>query len=191
MTNTKDAIPMIKAGSGGFINQDEIIAQLGIKDGMIIADLGCGSGYFSIPMARLLNNTGKVYAVDVLTAPLESTMSQAKLYGLLNIEKVRANVEVVGGTGIPEGKSDIVMMANILFQCQDQDGAFQEAKRILAPGGRVIVIDWIPNNAALGPKFEHCIPEDEAKRMAIRNGLKVVQEIQAGETHYGFILELV
>lgn len=182
---------MIKSGSGGFINQDEIIQQLGIKNGMTIADLGCGAGYFTIPMARIMNNTGKVYAVDVLTAPLESVMSQAKLYGILNVERIRANVEVVGSTGIGEQSCDLVVLANILFQCQDRDSLFEEAKRILVPGGRIVIIDWIPNNAALGPKFEHCIPEDEAKRIAMRNGLKVVQGIKAGSTHYGFILETV
>ena len=191
MENAQDAIAMTKAGSGGFINQDEIIAQLEIKSGMMIADLGCGAGYFVIPMARLLGNTGQVYAVDVLTAPLESVKSQAKLYGLLNVSIVRANVEVVGGTGIEEGKVDMVVLANILFQCQDQDAVFQETKRILAPGGKVVVIDWVPNNAAMGPKFEHCLSEEEAKRVAIKNGLKVVKGLRAGDTHYGFVLESV
>lgn len=188
MENQQKAVPMAKSGSGGFINQDEIIKQIGIKTGMVIADLGCGAGYFTIPMARLLGNTGKVYAVDVLSAALESVMSQAKLYGLLNVEVVRANVEVVGSTKVAEGKCDLVVLANILFQCQDQDGLFAEAKRVLAPAGKIVVIDWVPNNAAMGPKFENCISEETAKKIAIKNGLKVVTEIRAGVTHYGFIL---
>jgi ubiquinone/menaquinone biosynthesis C-methylase UbiE len=191
MEESKNAVSAVRAGTGGLINQDRIIAQLGIKNGMIIADLGCGAGYFTIPMAKALHNTGQVYAVDVLAFALESVMSQAKLYGLLNVRVKRANVETVGGTGIEAGKVDMAVMVNILFQCQDRDAVFQEAKRILAPGGRIVVIDWIPNNIALGPKFEHCLPEETAKRIAIKNGLKVVQVIKAGETHYGFILESV
>jgi ubiquinone/menaquinone biosynthesis C-methylase UbiE len=182
---------LAKAGSGGFINEDGIIAQLGIKSGMVIADLGCGAGYFSLPLARALRNSGKVYAVDVLSAALEAVKSHAKLYGLLNIEVVRANVEVAGGTKIPDGAADVVMLANILFQCSDRSGLFTEARRILAPGGRIILIDWIPNNAALGPKFESCVSEEEAKRLAIENGLKVTGGIDAGETHYGFVLESI
>jgi SAM-dependent methyltransferase len=83
------------------------------------------------------------------------------------------------------------MMANILFQCGDRSALFTEAKRILAPGGRIVLIDWIPSNAPLGPKFESCVSEEEAKRLAIENGLRVTEEISAGETHYGFILELI
>lgn len=178
-------------GSGGFINQDEVISQLGIKERMVIADLGCGSGYFAIPMARLMGNTGKVYAVDVLTAPLEAVKSQSKLYGLVNVETVRANVEVVGGTKIPDHRADLVVLANILFQCPDRSAVFTEAKRILAPGGKITVIDWIPNNMPLGPKFENCVSEEETKKLAIENGLKVVKELAAGDLHYGFVLETV
>ncbi len=191
MAENENVVPMVQAGSKGLIDQNRIISQLGIRDGMTIADFGCGAGYFTIPMARLLHNTGKVYAVDVLTAALESVMSQAKLFGLLNVEKVRANVEVLGGTKIPDGSADMVIMANILFQCEDRDAVFQEAKRVLAPEGKIVVIDWAPNNAALGPKYERCISEDAAKTIAIRNGLKVVEKIRAGVTHYGFILQAV
>lgn len=191
MEQVQNAIPMMKIGSGGFLNQDQIIAQLGIKRGMIIADMGCGAGYFTIPMAKMLDNTGQVYAIDVLTAAIESVTSQAKLYGLLNVFKIRANVEVVGGTGIVDGRVDLALMVNLLFQCQDRDSVFEEAKRILAPGGRIAVIDWIPNSATPGPSFERCISEEEAKRVSMKNGLKVVQSLRTGETHYGFILELV
>jgi ubiquinone/menaquinone biosynthesis C-methylase UbiE len=191
MAETEKAVPMVVPGSKGLIDQNRIISQLGIKNGMIIADLGCGAGYFTIPIARMMGNTGKVYAVDVLTSALESVVSQAKLYGLLNVERIRANVEIVGGTKIEDGKVDMVIMANILFQCDDKDGVFQEAKRILAPGGKIVVIDWVPNNAALGPKYEHCISEETAKTIAIKNGLKVVEKLRAGVTHYGFILQAV
>ena len=183
--------PIPKVGSGGFINQDEIIRQLGLTNGMVIADLGCGAGYFTVPMARMLQNSGKIYAVDVLSSALEAVSGQAKLYGIMNLETVRANVEVAGGTKIPAGSCDLVVLANILFQCADRDTVLQEAKRILRPNGRMVVIDWIPNNAALGPKFENCFSEAEAKKLAITNGLRAVRDIAAGSTHYGFILESV
>jgi len=191
MEKQQNSVPMQKAGSGGFMNQEEVIKELDIREGMIIADLGCGAGYFTIPMARQLKNSGKVYAVDVLSSAIESVLSQSKLFGILNVEAIRANVEVVGGTKIPDGSVDLVVLANIIFQCSDCDSVFQEAKRMLAPKGRVVVLDWIPKNVPLGPKFENCVSEEEAKKMAIRNGLKVIKSIPAGTTHYGFLLESV
>jgi len=176
-----------KSGSGGFMNPDNIIAELGISSGMIVADFGCGAGYFTIPIAKIIKNSGKIYAIDVLSNALENISSKAKLYGLLNIETIRANIEVVGGTKIKDKSVDFVLLANVLFQCNDYDSVFGEAKRVLKNGGRIIVIDWIPKKVPLGPKFEHCLSEDNVKKLAIKNGLKFTKKIDAGDHHYGMM----
>ncbi|MEA1936949.1 MAG: class I SAM-dependent methyltransferase [Patescibacteria group bacterium] len=179
-----------KTGTGGFMNPDNIIGELGITSGMVIADFGCGAGYFTIPIAKIVKNSGKVYAVDVLSSSLEDISSKAKLYDLLNIETVRANIETIGGTKIKDKSVDFVLLANVLFQCNDYDSVFGEAKRVLKNGGKVVAIDWIPKEVPLGPKFEHCLNKDDMKKLAIKNGLKFVKEINAGDHHYGMMFGL-
>lgn len=179
-----------ETGTGGFMNPDEVILKIGISSGMIVADLGCGAGYFTIPIAKIIKNSGKIYAVDVLSSALENVSSKAKLEDLLNVETVRANIEIVGGTKIEANSVDFVLLANVLFQCADYDAVFGEAKRILKNSGEIIVIDWIPKNIPLGPKFEHCLSENDVKKLAIKNGLKFAKEISAGEHHYGIIFKL-
>ena len=178
-----------ESGSGGFMNPDSIIDELGIAGGMIVADFGCGAGYFTIPVAKIVKNSGKVYAVDVLSSSLEDISSKAKLYDLLNIETIRANIEVVGGTKIKDSSVDFVLLANVLFQCNDYDSVFGESKRVLKKDGKVAAIDWIPKEVPLGPKFEHCLSRDDMKKLAIKNGLKFVKEINAGDHHYGMVFE--
>lgn len=191
MEVSQNSISSKNEESGGFIKQEDIIRNFLLVRGMKVADLGCGAGYFTIPMARLLGNSGKVYAVDVLNTALEFVSGQAKLFGLTNIETVRANIENLGGTKIPDESVNLVLLANILFQCNNPDAALQEAKRILAPGGKIVVIDWIPDKFFLGPKFNKCISEEESKKIAIRNGLKVTKEIPTGKMNYGFMLQLI
>ena len=82
------------------MNPDKIVEELNIRNGMAVADFGCGAGYFTIPIARIIKNSGIIYAIDVLTSALEDVLSKAKLYGLLNIKTVRANIETVGGSKI-------------------------------------------------------------------------------------------
>ena len=178
-----------KSGSGGFMNPDNIIAELEITSGMIVADFGCGAGYFTIPIAKIVKNSGKVYAIDVLTSSLEDISSKAKLYGLLNIETMRANIEIVGGTKIKDNSVNLILLANVLFQCNDYDSVFGEAKRVLKNGGKIVAIDWIPKEVPLGPKFEHCLSENDMKKLAIKNGLKFVKEIDTGDHHYGMVFE--
>ena len=180
-----------KIGSGGFMNPDEIVEELKIKSGMIVADFGCGAGYFTIPIAKAIKNSGKIYAVDVLNDTLESVLSKAKLYDLLNIETVRANIETVGGSKIKSTSVNLVILANILFQCNDYDSVLTEAKRILKNDGSIVIIDWIPKKVPLGPKYEHCLSEEDIKKLSIKNGLKVVRKIDAGGQHYGMTLKAI
>ena len=178
-----------KIGSGGFMNPDKIVEDLNIRSRMIVADFGCGAGYFTIPIAKTIKNSGKIYAVDVLNEALDNVSSKAKLYDLLNIETVRANIETVGGSKIKSDSVDLVILANILFQCNDYDSVLIEAKRILKKDGSVVIIDWIPKKVPLGPKYEHCLSEENIKKLSIKNGLKVVKKIDAGGQHYGMVLK--
>ena len=180
-----------KIGSGGFMNPDKIVEELAVRSGMFVADFGCGAGYFTIPIAKIVKNSGKIYAVDVLTEALENVSSKAKLYGLLNIETVRANIETVGGSKIEEASVDLVILANVLFQCNDYDSVLTEAKRILKINGNIVIIDWIPNKIQLGPKFEHCLSEEDMKKLSIKNGLKIAKKIDTGDQHYGMVLKKI
>ena len=180
-----------KIGSGGFMNPDKIVEELDIKSGMFVADFGCGAGYFTIPIAKIVKNSGKVYAVDVLTEALENISSKAKLYDLLNIKTVRANIEIAGGSKIENNSVDLVLLANVLFQCNDYDSVLTEAKRILKNNGSIVIIDWIPNRVQLGPKFEHCLSEEDMKKLSIKNGLKISRKIDAGGQHYGMVLKTI
>lgn len=173
------------------MNPDKIVKELDLKSGMIVADFGCGAGYFTIPIAKIIKNSGKIYAIDVLNDMLENVSSKAKLYDLLNIKTVRANIETVGGSKIEAHSVDLVVLANILFQCNDYDSVLTEAKRILKNSGSIMLIDWIPKEVPLGPKYEHCLSEEIAKKLSIKNGLKVVRKIDAGSQHYGMILKVV
>ncbi len=173
------------------MNPDKIVEELGIKSGITVADFGCGAGYFTIPFAQKVKNTGKVYAVDVLSSALESVAGRAKLNGLANIETVRANVEIVGGSKLQDKSVDLVMLANILFQCADHDSVMQESKRVLKKGGKIVILDWIPRKVFLGPKFEHSLSEEYVKKLCIKNGLKLIKNINAGTHHYGMIFQEV
>lgn len=183
--------PILNIGSGGFMNPDTIVDNLNIKSGSVVADFGCGAGYFSIPLAKKVSNGGKVYAIDVLKDPLEAVLSKAKLYGLRNIEIIRANVETAGGTKLNDRSVDVVILANILFQCNDYNSVLSEAKRVLKDSGEIVIIDWIPEKIKMGPKFEHCLTENDVKKLAIRNSFKFAREINAGDRHYGMVFSLI
>lgn len=177
----------LAAGSGGFINPEAVISQLQIKEGMKIADFGCGHGYFSLPLAKMVGNTGKVFAVDVLQDSLDNVKSKAELEGLNNIETIRGNLEKEGGSTLPKVDCDFVVLANILYQSQKKEDIIKEALRVLKVQGRLVIVDWRADDLTIGPQEGWRVSEDQIKEVCRKNGALFLQNFQTGNYHYGLI----
>ena len=169
----------------GFLNPAEVLKQLKLKKGMIAADFGCGSGGWVIPLAKILEE-GKIYAIDILEEPLSALKGRAKLEKILNVETVRSNVEAKNGSKLSDNSCDLVLMTNLLFECDDKKLVLEEGKRVSKPGGRILVVDWIKDNP-LTPEIEW-VDFEEIKKIAKELDLKLEKEFEAGAYHYGLIL---
>ena len=169
----------------GFIDPIEILKELKLKDSMTAADFGCGSGGWVIPLAKKLEY-GKVYAVDILEEPLSALRGRAKLEKISNIETIQSDVETREGSTLPEDSCDLVLMTNLLFECDDKKQVLLEGKRVLKPGGRILIVDWQKDNP-LTKKIEK-VSFEEIKKAAKDIGLKIEREFEAGIYHYALIL---
>jgi len=172
-------------GTGGFLQPEEVLRQLNIKRNMQVADLGCGAGYFTIPLAKIVSE-GKVYAFDVIEQALESVRSRAKLQGLFNIEAKRCNLEIIGSSGLADNSIDLVLLANILFQSPKKIDIIKEAKRILKKGGEIVIIDWQPNQP-MGPPKDLIVFQDSIKKMTQDERLTFKKEFPVDAYHWGMI----
>jgi len=166
----------------GFLNPSEVLKELKLKEEMTAADFGSGAGGWVLPLAKKLEE-GKIYAIDILEEPLSALRAKAKLEKIINIETIIADVEKK--LDISEGVVDLVLMTNLLFQCEDRKAVFQEAKRVLRTGGKVLVVDW-KKDAPLGPE-EGRVSAEEVKKIADGAGLKLEKEFTAGSYHYGLV----
>jgi len=166
-----------------FVDPNQILNQLGIKSTMLAADFGCGSGGWTIPLARALKH-GKVFAVDIKDEAFSALESKAKLMGVSNIKSITGDLE----RNIPELRNsifDLVLMTDLLFQLDDKERVFQEADRILKSGGRVLVVDWKPD-APFGPD-QGKVSSEEARKIAERFGFQFGKELDAGAYHYALV----
>jgi len=177
--------------TGTFLNPEEVIGQLAIRQGDTVADLGCGNGFFTLPMARAVGEKGKVFAVDVMAVPLEAVKSRAHLNGLNNITVVRADLERANSLKevIKDGECQHIFIANALCQAKKKKTVLGVARRILAPKGQLLIVEWkkAANKAfdGFGPAVELRFPEGKLKELVTQAGFKFLDLFAAGEFHFG------
>ena len=158
---------------------------LGLKENAIVADLGAGTGFYSLAAGHIVTK-GKVYSVEITKDFLATIKNKVKEAHLNNVEILWGDVEKIGGTKIGNGIVDVVIASNILHQVDDKNKFIEEIKRILRPRGRVLFIDWSEDSAVLG--FKMIIPKKKAREMFEKKGFVLEQDINAGAHHYGMIL---
>ena len=170
-----------------FSDPQKNIEQCGIQAGQDIADLGAGSGFYTLAAAKALISTGRVYAVDAQKDLLTKLKNQATREGLYNVEVVWGDIEKINGTKLGDACVDLVLLCNVLFQLENRKETINEIKRILKPAGRVLVVDWADSFGGIGPKPEVVVKKEKLIEMFEKAGFHLDREISAGAHHYGFI----
>lgn len=152
-----------------------------------MADIGTGSGFYALEAARRVGHSGRVYAVDVQKDLLDRLRNQAASLGLRNLEVVWGDAEKINGTRLGDRSVDRVVASNVIFQARKRDDMALELKRIIKPGGRLLIIDW-SGASPMSPKT--LATEASVKAMFEKYGFKEEQSFRAGDHHYGLIFSI-
>jgi len=168
-----------------FLNPEQVLANLELRENMRAAEFGCGAGKFVLLLAKKLNE-GRVYGIDIQTEPLSVLKSRAQADKVFNIETIQGDLEQDKGSTLPDNFLDFVLIPNLLFQVENQKAIMNEAKRILKSSGEILVIDWNPEGS-FGPSKQERIPANNVKAIAEELSLKLKKEFEAGNFHYGLV----
>ena len=138
-----------------------VLKELNLHSGQTILDAGCGSGYMSKEFSKMLNNTGRVYALD----PDNDTINKLKE------ETIGTNIETIVGDitqRIPiEGASiDLIYLSNMFhgFSKDEMEGFQTEVKRLLKPKAVLAIVELKKIEAPFGPPLEIRYSQEELKK---------------------------
>lgn len=145
---------------------DDIITLLGVKDDDVIGDIGCGPGYFTLPLAK---RCASVYAVDVSPEMLELLRERAAAENLNNITYVESTAEHVN---IPDQAVDCVICSLVLHEVDDLKQTLSEMKRMLRADGKILLIEWAVKEMEMGPPISERLAEDVLLREVEALGLR-------------------
>ncbi len=161
---------------------------------MSVVDLCCGDGYFTAPLAKLVN--GKVYALDIDTEILEQARSEVTRQGISVIKWICADARNIAEL-VPH-EIDYVLIANTFHGVPDKIGLAQAVARVLKPGGRFTIVNWhqLPREQTTvlgrprGPKTEMRMSPREVRASVQPAGFKLLDLVELSPYHYAAIFRL-
>jgi ubiquinone/menaquinone biosynthesis C-methylase UbiE len=128
------------------------VAQLGLKPGMTVCDLGAGTGYYAVRMARLVGDQGKVYAVDIQPRMLELLSKRLSSAGIQNI------VPLLGGeteTNLPANSQDLIILVDVYHEFSKPQEMLRSIRKSLKDTGRLVLLEFRKEDPAVPIRLEH------------------------------------
>lgn len=179
--NPKHSSALKREDRKSWQNPEEILGKVEIRSDFIAADVGCGSGFFTVPLAQKVE---KIYGIDVQQKMLERLKLKIEKFQLKNIELLLA-----GKNEIPlETESvDILISVNTLHEFEDKDCMAAEMQRVLKQDGIALISDFKKKQTGFGPPVSKRLSKSEAITLLKRHGF---QPVQAHTLTYHYLLVL-
>jgi ubiquinone/menaquinone biosynthesis C-methylase UbiE len=124
-----------------FQKPDQVMAALALKKGERVADIGAGSGYFTIPVAKAVGPEGVVWALDIEPFMVDTVEKRARESKLKNVKPMLVDKD---DPKLPPGGVDTILMVDTYHYVRNRSEYAKKLRAGLAPGGRVVIIDYIP-----------------------------------------------
>ncbi|HBP64498.1 MAG TPA: class I SAM-dependent methyltransferase [Desulfosporosinus sp.] len=143
------------------------------------ADIGCGTGYFTIPLAKEVK---EVYALDI-RAEMLSNLNESLTQ--LQIQNVKVLQSEESHFPLPDQFIDGILIALVLHEVDQPIEFFHELKRILKTGGSLVVIEWAKATTEMGPPLDHRVSTQQLDNWALTAGLTKLRSWEWSENFIG------
>lgn len=151
----------------------EVLAALQLKPGEAIADIGAGSGYFTLRLAAHVGDGGRVFAVDIDPEMIRHLNRRVRDAGVRNVQTVLADAD---DPLLPDDSIDRFVIVDTWHHIEKPVEYLARVKKMLKPGGQVVMIDFQKKELPLGPPMEMKIAREDLVRQMEANGFRLAKE---------------
>jgi precorrin-6B methylase 2 len=156
-------------------NPDGALDALAIRAGMIVADVGAGTGYMSLRLAKRVGPSGKVYANDLQPEMLRRLRENAAKAGLANIETVQGEE---ADPKLPAGRMDLVLLVDVYHEFSKPRQMIDKIREALKPDGRLVLLEYRKEDPNVPIREEHKMTVAEVKAELEPQGFVMSQVIE-------------
>jgi ubiquinone/menaquinone biosynthesis C-methylase UbiE len=150
-------------------NPKEILGATELNRNYVAADVGCGSGFFTIPLARMVK---KVYGIDMQKEMLNYLKRKIDNQRIENITPLLSKENEIP---LENESLDLLISANTLHEFSNKEQMVREMQRVLRSNGKAVIVDFKKENTGSGPPVAIRLSKDQAKFLFEKNGFTVVK----------------
>ena len=163
---------------------------MGLKDGDIVADVGCGNGFFTLRLAKEVAPHGVVFAVDVQQGMLDQLAQRQKEASISNVYHILGRYE---DPLLPPGKVDWILLVDAYHEFSNPEAMLARMKESLAPGGRIALIEYRGEKGPAKSQFpmprDHAMTVDEVMNEWPPAGFELVIRVEFLPTQHLFVFK--
>jgi ubiquinone/menaquinone biosynthesis C-methylase UbiE len=167
---------------------ESTLTKFGLHDGDIVADIGCGIGYFTIPAANIVGSSGKIYALDILDKMINEIKIKLKKLDISNVETVLTEEN---NLKLQEETVTFAFISNVLHEAKNKEKFLSEVKKIICSKGRIAIIEWKKGNYKMGPPMEDRLDKEVLVKILDKLGFINISTIDIAKDFYGLIAERI
>jgi ubiquinone/menaquinone biosynthesis C-methylase UbiE len=165
---------------------DLIMDALGIGEGVVVADLGAGSGWFTIRLAGRVGPNGIVYAEDIQRQMIDSITRRVERLGLKNVKTV---LGTANDSRLPAGALDAVLIVDSYHEVEQPVALLKNVARSLKPDGRLGIVNSTKDGGGPGPAIEYRVDPERVIADARAAGLELQSRPNFLKYHYMLVFE--
>lgn len=151
----------------------EVLTALAIEPGEVIADIGAGSGYFTFRLAHRVGDKGRVYAVDISPDMIRHLNRRIRELKAMNVTAILADAD---DPLLADASIDRFFFSDSLHHIENQSKYLSLIKKMLKPGGEIIMIDFHKKELPVGPPMQMKIAREDLIRQMESNGFRLTKE---------------
>lgn len=151
----------------------EVLTALAIEPGEVIADIGAGSGYFTFRLAHRVGDKGRVYAVDISPDMIRHLNRRIRELKAMNVTAILADAD---DPLLADASIDRFFFSDSWHHIENQSKYLSLIKKMLKPGGEIIMIDFHKKELPVGPPMQMKIAREDLIRQMESNGFRLTKE---------------
>ncbi len=154
-------------------NASDSFVQLNLSEGMVVCDLGCGNGYWTLPMAKKVGERGRILAVDIQREMLQKLRVRSGKAKLRNIEPILGNVD---NPNLPAAELDLILMVDVYHEFSHPESMLWHLHRALKPEGVIALLEYREEDPTVPIKPLHKMSKNQIIKEYHANHFKLVKE---------------